>query len=263
MTANEKRRAVADKYRGILGRNRYSQPRRVYCFRKYSDGKYYSDCSSSIALSYKEAGYPIRDRAGNTCPNTVGMMQSPDLQDVDVKIRDGIIQNPTELRVGDLLLFAGTDASRAYAGYVGHVEMVYKISSKGAVTICGHGSGTPRTTEMNAYCRSRFKQKTGNTKLGHKGLIAVKRRIAEDEQDGSKNETQTDKGEKIMGKVMVTGATVNLRDGAGTQYPIVKVVKKGEVLNSIEAENGWVPVLVDGAVRWISERYVKHMEGEQ
>lgn len=260
MTANEKRQKVADRYRGILGRNRYSQPRRAYCFRKYSDGKYYSDCSSSIALSYREAGFPIRDRGGNACPNTVGMMQSPDLQDVSVVIKNGIIQNPTALRVGDLLLFAGTDASRAYAGYVGHVEMVYKINGAGKITICGHGSGTPRTTELNAYCRSRFKQKTSKTKLGHKGLIAVKRRIADDAPDGGKDETQADKEVKVMGKVMVTGTTVNLRDGAGTQYPIAKVVRQGDVLESIEAENGWVPVMVDGRIRWISEKYVKSIK---
>ena len=68
-TANEKRAAVVAKYRSILSRNRYSQAKRAYAFRKYSDGKYYSDCSSSIALSYKEAGYPLRDNSGNTCPN--------------------------------------------------------------------------------------------------------------------------------------------------------------------------------------------------
>lgn len=259
MTANEMRQNVVDEYRKILGRNKYSQILRAYCYKKYKDGKYYSDCSSSTALSYKEAGYPIHDKAGNTCPNTVGMMQSPDLQDVDVKIRDGIIQNPTELRVGDLLLFAGTDASRAYAGYAGHVEMIYRMGSAGKITICGHGSGTPRTTEMNAYCRSRFKQKTSKTKLGHKGLIAVKRRIADDGQDGQ----PTQKEEKKMGKIMVTGATVNLRDGAGTQYPIAKVVRQGDVLESIEAENGWVPVVVDGRIKWISEKYVKKVEDKR
>ena len=94
MTAQEKRQAVTDKYRGILGRNLYSQPRRTYCFKKYSNGKYYSDCSSSIALSYNAAGCPIRDRSGYACPNTVGMMQSPDLQDVAAEIRSGVIQNP-------------------------------------------------------------------------------------------------------------------------------------------------------------------------
>lgn len=253
MTAQEKRQTVVDKYKTILGRNRYSQARRGYCFKKYSDGKYYSDCSSSIALSYRELGFPIRDRGGNSCPNTVGMYQSPDLVDVDAIIKKGVIQNPEVLRVGDLLLFAGTDASRAGAGYVGHVEMVYRINGS-AVTICGHGSGTPRTTEMNAYCRKRYGQKTSRTKLGHKGLIKVRRRILDDALDGGETNGKEDAAVK---RIEVTGATVNLREGPGTQYPVAKIVKRGEALDAVGAENGWVPVLVDGKLRWISEKYVK------
>ena len=256
MTAQEKRQAVADKYRGILGRNLYSQPRRTYCFKKYSNGKYYSDCSSSIALSYNAAGCPIRDRSGYACPNTVGMMQSPDLQDVAAEIRSGVIQNPEALRVGDLLLFAGSDSSRAAAGYVGHVEMVYRINGK-AVTICGHGSGTPRTAEMNAYCRSRYAQRT-NTKLGHRGLIAVKRRIPDDAASGgAPADNPNESGVNCVKEIEVTGNTVNLREGPGTQYGVVKVVKRGEVLDAIAEENGWLPVLVDGKLRWIRETYAK------
>ena len=177
-TASEKRNAVIAKYKSILGRNLYSQPRRTYCFKKYSNGKYYSDCSSSIALSYKEAGYPLRDNSGNTCPNTVGMYQSKELADAPVIIKSGVIQNPEALRPGDMLLFAGSDNSRRYADCVGHVEMVAAISG-GKVTLYGHGSGTPRSTEMNAYCKSRYASKTG-TVIGNKGLLKVRRLIQDD-----------------------------------------------------------------------------------
>lgn len=54
----------------------------------------------------------------------------------------------------------------------------------------------------------------------------------------------------------VTGATVNLRSGPGTQYGIVGVARKGDKLVRVNAD-GWLPVLVDGVVRWISEKYVK------
>ena len=57
MTANEKRQVVARKYDEIIGRNLYSQARRDYCYRRYSDGNYYSDCSSSICYAYREAGF--------------------------------------------------------------------------------------------------------------------------------------------------------------------------------------------------------------
>ena len=123
-TASEIRTAVVNKYKEILGRNNYSQAKRSYAFKKYSDGKYYSDCSSSVALSYKYAGYPFYDNNKSYNPNTVGMYQAKSLKDVPVTIKNGIIQNPEVLRPGDMLLFAGSDNSRKYADCVGHVEMV-------------------------------------------------------------------------------------------------------------------------------------------
>lgn len=175
MTAIEKRNAVIKKYEEILGRNNYSQSLRDYCYKKHSNGKYYSDCSSSVSYAYKEAGFSFG------ILNTVGMYNSSKLVDVPVVIKNGVIQNPEVLRPGDMLLFAGKDSSRASAGYVGHVEMVAKIGS--TITIYGHGSGTPRKTEMNAYCRSRYNSKT-STKLGHRGLIRVRRFIVEDGEGG-------------------------------------------------------------------------------
>lgn len=54
----------------------------------------------------------------------------------------------------------------------------------------------------------------------------------------------------------VTGATVNLRSGPGTQYGVLGVANKGDQLVQVDT-TGWLPVLVDGAVRWISEKYIK------
>lgn len=173
MTATEKRLAVVKVYEEILGRNSYSQSLRDYCYKKYKDGKYYSDCSSSVSYAYKEAGYSFG------ILNTVGMYNSTKLRDVPVVIKDGVIQNKDVLRPGDMLLFAGTDSSRASAGYAGHVEMVAKINGS-KVTIYGHGSGKPRSTDMDTYCKSRQSQKT-KTKLGHKGLIKVRRSIWDDD----------------------------------------------------------------------------------
>lgn len=236
MTADNKRQSVIAKYQTILGRNLYSQPRRAYCFRKYSDGRYYSDCSSSVALSYREAGYPIADNAGNTNPNTVGLYQARCLADVPVVIQNGVIQNPEILRPGDLLLFAGTDSSRAYADCVGHVEMVARTGDK--YTLYGHGSGTPRETELHAYCRSRYAKKT-DTKIGHRGLLKV-RRLIPDEATGP--------------RVRITGGSVNIRTGPGTAYPGVGVARRGDTFPVPEAQ-GWLPVVHENAVRWVSGKY--------
>lgn len=244
MIAVEKRSSVIKKYGEILGRNKYSQPKRDYCYKKYSDGKYYSDCSSSISYAYKEAGYSFG------ILNTVGMYQSKKLVDVPVTIKNGIIQNPEALREGDMLLFAGTDSSRAYAGYVGHVEMVAKISGK-TVTIYGHGSGTPRSTEMNAYCKSRYAKKT-STKLGHRGLIRVRRFIQDDATTDTvvKKTTVTVSGPKIK----ITGGTVNVRSGPDTRYQVLDVAKKGETYPAVNTE-GWHPVDMGSMIGWVSDKY--------
>lgn len=246
MNANEKRAAVVRKYEEILGRNKYSQPRRDYCYKKYSDGKYYSDCSSSVSYAYKEAGYSFG------ILNTVGMYQSKKMADVPVTIKNGIIQNPEILRPGDILLFAGTDTSRAYAGYVGHVEMVAKISG-GKVTIYGHGSGTPRSTEMNAYCKSRFSSKT-KTKVGNKGLIKVRRFIADDTVITDPVVTTT------ANKIKITGGTVNVRSGPGTNYQVLDVAKQGATYPAVNIE-GWRPVDLGSMIGWVSDKYSEAVKG--
>lgn len=243
---SDKRKAVIQKYEEILGRNKYSQSKRSYAFKKHSDGKYYSDCSSSIALAYKYAGYPFYDNNGSYNPNTVGMYTAKSLVEVPVEIKNGVIQNPEILELCDMLLFAGSDTSRKYAGYVGHVEMVGKISN-GKVTLYGHGSGTPRATEMNAYCKSRYKQKT-KTNLGHKGLIKVVRFF----NDVDEPTKVVDEGKQII----VTGNSVNIRSGPGTEYAIVHTANKGDKFPAVDPEN-WNPVKHDDRVCWISGNYSK------
>lgn len=244
-TANEKRAAVVAKYREILGRNKYSQARRSYAFKKYSDGKYYSDCSSSVALSYKYAGYPFYDNNGSYTPNTVGMYQAKSLVDVAVEIKNGIIQNPEVLRPGDMLLFAGSDNSRKYADCVGHVEMVAAISGS-TVTLYGHGSGTPRAIEMNKYCKTRYASKT-STVIGNKGLLKVRRFIQDDAT------TETDATE-TGARVTITGNTVNVRSGPGTKYSVLDVAKKGETYPAVTMD-GWIPVDMGSMIGWVSDKY--------
>ena len=246
MTANEKRNSVIKKYDEILGRNKYSQKKRDYCYKKHSDGNYYSDCSSSISYAYKEAGFSFG------ILNTVGMYNSEKLTDVPVEIKDGIIQNPEVLRPCDLLLFAGEDSSRASAGYVGHVEMVSKIVSN-KVTIYGHGSGTPRAAEMIAYCKSRYSKKT-NTKLGHKGLIRVRRYIPDDAIVSDPTETAP-----LESYVMITGGTVNIRSKPDATSRKLGWEKSGTILppRDVKAQNGFVAVEYKGVDAWVSAKYCK------
>lgn len=168
MTAQERRNAVAAKYATIIGRNIYSQPLRDYCFKKYKDGNYYSDCSSSICYTYKEAG------EGFGILNTAGIYQSSKLTTVDVPIINGI-PDVSYLRVGDMLEFAGSDSSRPLK--IGHVEMIYSIEGNGAI-ICGHGSGRPSYKDMASYCKQRYNSWASGG--WRKELVCVRRYIQDD-----------------------------------------------------------------------------------
>jgi uncharacterized protein YgiM (DUF1202 family) len=107
-------------YKTILGRNIYSQDRRNYVYTKYSDGKYYSDCSSSGMATMEKIGL----NTGGLL-NTAGIYQSSKFKTVTVKIKNGIITNPEILEIGDCLLFVGSDPSRPKQ--IGHVEYVYSV----------------------------------------------------------------------------------------------------------------------------------------
>jgi len=175
MTAEAKRKAVADIYKECIGRNLYNQDltKRECAFTPHTDGKYYSDCSSSIRLAYKKADIGLSYIGGNTA----GMYNSTLGSIVDITVVNGVPTNPAQLRIGDLLLFAGTDSSRPLC--IGHVEMVYSISG-GSVTLCGHGGGNPSYKDMTTYCKSRYNTKTSATK-GNKGLVCVKRYVQDDD----------------------------------------------------------------------------------
>lgn len=244
-TAVQKRLAVKEAYKSILGRNKYSQALRNYCFARYKDGNYYSDCSSSISHCYKKAGYSFG------ILNTVGMYNSTKLTDVGVVIKNGIIQNPEVLRVGDMLLFAGTDSSRKSAGYVGHVEMVYAISGT-TVTLAGHGSGKPSTKKMNTYCRSRYNSKT-KTVLGNKGLIRVRRFIADDAAPIFDDDSK---------KVEIVGGNCYIRTAPNTTGAKLGIAKRGDILAYAGEtfENGWLSVIYNGQTAYLSGKYGKIVE---
>ena len=55
------------------------------------------------------------------------------------------------------------------------------------------------------------------------------------------------------GEIVVAAGSWNLRRGPGTQYGVVKTVHGGDKLVKVDPD-GWIPVLVDGEVRWISPK---------
>lgn len=57
-------------------------------------------------------------------------------------------------------------------------------------------------------------------------------------------------------KVRITGGTVNVRYGPGTDFPIAFVANKGDVFEAAKAA-GWIPIRIDDQLRWISTRYAQ------
>ena len=114
------RKKFHDTYKTILGRNSYNQSLRSYVYAPYK-GKYYSDCSSSGCATFKKIGYSV------PLLNTAGIYTSSLFETVPVKIENGHITNPEILKVGDAILFVGSDPSRPKQ--IGHVEFIYTITS--------------------------------------------------------------------------------------------------------------------------------------
>lgn len=58
--------------------------------------------------------------------------------------------------------------------------------------------------------------------------------------------------------IEVTGASVNIRFGPGTEYGVVKIVKDGDKFKAVDTD-GWRPIVVGNVVCWISEKYSKQV----
>ena len=125
-----------DKYRTILGRNIYNQNLRNYVYKSYN-GKYYSDCSSSICATFAQIGYSV------SLLNTAGMYYSSLFEKVPVNISNGHITNPEILKVGDCLMYVGSDPSRPLQ--IGHVESVYKIGTSSSSSTPSNNTSSSNT----------------------------------------------------------------------------------------------------------------------
>lgn len=65
--------------------------------------------------------------------------------------------------------------------------------------------------------------------------------------------------EVVQSFIRVTGGSVNLRSGPGTKYDAVDVAHLGDLLPEANPD-GWIPVLLNGRVCWISPKYAERNE---
>ena len=235
MTTTEIRAKAVKLAKSRLKKNRYTQGNdRGYVWGK-PEGKDpgYSDCSSfTRAVIKKASGVDIGY-------NTSGQIQNRAKGLLIEDNRGGKRSFPTlsKLLPGDCIYYKGNSS---HAWGVGHVEMA--ISQTQCI---GHGGGTgPNVHNIKSYSKGR---------TGAKKYLCVIRWILDDDDQG----TPEPEPEDNAGKYRVNCDLMNVRKGPGTHYDIVKTVKRGAYLTPV-AHDGWVPVLVDGLVRWVS---IKYLEG--
>ena len=89
--------------------------------------------------------------------------------------------------------------------------------------------------------------------VSHASLMQVRADMEAQAGEGEAEEEQE------TGKiVVVTGGKVNLREGAGTQYGVASVVRRGMELEWVAtADNGWHAVKAGGMTGWISPKYTE------
>ncbi len=137
---DEQRRTFAQQYASIIGRNVYSQNLREYCYVAYK-GKFYSDCSSSGIKTFEKCGHKFPWTL-----NTAGIYTSDLFESVNVTISNGHIINPEVLKVGDCILFAGSDPSRPLQ--IGHVEYVYSTPAQAKAAASEKTDSYPRWVQV-------------------------------------------------------------------------------------------------------------------
>ena len=122
------------------------------------------------------------------------------------------------------------------------------LNAKGGADLSGDGEfGLKTQTAVKAFQKSAGLPVTGKGDAATSAALGIAS-VAEKPTDPAKTELPAQHG------VRVTGGEVNIRTGPGTNYDVVKAVKKGALLVPV-AVDGWRPVLLDGEVCWISKEY--------
>lgn len=260
---DEKRKEFHDAYKIILGRNYYSQDKRYYVYKKYSDGYYYSDCSSSYCAALQRIGYDV------DLLSTAGIYWSEDFEEVPVKISNGHITNPEVLKVADALLFVGNDPSRPLQ--IGHVEAVYEINGtkNEAPTTPSTEQSTP-VTQQNGFSSylgmvtaSALNVRSGSStatdvvkviKTGH--LVYVTKVINGWGYIGSGwvSLKYIKQLTKITGRV--TATYLNVREKAGADNAVKKIINKNTIVKIKKVNEDGTWGYDTKSKGWVSLKYI-------
>lgn len=79
--------------------------------------------------------------------------------------------------------------------------------------------------------------------------------VSTDEEQGG------DRQVIYQAKVSTDSGSLNIRTGAGTEYPIIGRLPKGEVVDVLEEKDGWAHI-IDGKEGWVSMQYLTRIPDE-
>ncbi len=126
------------------------------------------------------------------------------------------------------------------------------LNAKGGADLNGDGEfGQKTQVALKAFQKSAGLPQTGRGDMATRaalGLAPTVEKPPEPEQPAQQTSG-----------IRVTGDSVNLRTGPGTNYDVVKAVGKGTVL-SLPATDGWYPILYGDEVCWISKDYSEEVK---
>ena len=180
---------------------------------------------------------------------------------------EGALTAPVETALGSRVLKNGSIGSDVRKLQELLVKLGYDVGKCG---IDGdYGSDTAKAVKL-FQARNGLKQDGQYGEETHKALMAAVAAAEGGEQESTEDPAADPAPEAVVERpskaeveepaktamVEITGDSVNIRKGNGTQYGRITTVNRGATFEHVAvAANGWNAVVVNGQVGWVSGQY--------
>lgn len=124
------------------------------------------------------------------------------------------------------------------------LKLQQALNARGASLATDGDYGSATSSAVKAYQAAQGIPATGQADLATLHLLNLL---------NDSNTSEEFNGENAK-RIRVTGETVNIRSGPGTEYPSVCTVRKGDEFESVNIGK-WIPIWHNGEVCWISGKY--------
>jgi len=207
------------------------------------------DCSAAVIQAWENAGVPVKTKGATYTGNMLSVFKKCGFKDVTSSIN---LSTGSGLKRGDVLL----NQKKHTAMYCGNgYEVEASINEKGTATGGKAGDQTGREFLKRKYRNYPW---THVLRYTEKAVEAVK-----EDKSNVKIEPAY-KFDKVYAKTYyVTASSLNMRSGADTTKPVLKVLKNGERVicygyYNKKLDTVWLYVQAkDGTVGYCSKKYLR------